>query len=197
MQCPIPEPQLRLLRGQLEAIVLQSTEVQTEQSLLQKLGLNLTSAPADPQLALFQRHFIVQHLLYQLQQQWSEQEFAWLEIGLAQVQLHAYQAQQPTEYDQGRASYYLDWQHFYQMNSATLQQQLDDFWSYVQRAAVVNPLSLQQACQVLQLEWPCLLLQLKRQYRSLALRHHPDRGGDSESFLQVRQAYQRLRTEFH
>ena len=196
MQCPIPEPQLRLLRGQLESIVLQSTDVQTEQSLLQKLGLNLTSAPDDPQLALFQRHFIVQHLLYQLQQQWSEQEFAWLEIGLAQVQLHTYQAQKPTDYDQGRASYYLDWQHFYQMSSATLQRQLDDFWSYVQRTPVADPLSLQQACQHLQLNWPCTLLQLKRQYRSLALQHHPDRGGDSQHFQQVRQAYQRLRAEF-
>ncbi|MDP4534847.1 DNA-J related domain-containing protein [Alkalimonas collagenimarina] len=196
MQCPLPEPQLRLLRGQLEAIVLQSNEVQTEQSLLQKLGLHLTSAPSDPQLALFQRHFIVQHLLYQLQLQWAEQQFAWLEIGLAKVQLHTYQAQQPTEYDQGRAGYYLDWQHFYQMSSATLEQQLDDFWRYVQRPAEADPLSLQQACQVLQLSWPCSLLQLKRQYRSLALQYHPDRGGDGEQFLQVRQAYQRLRTEF-
>lgn len=195
MQCPIPEPQLRLLRGQLESIVLQSRGVQTEQSLLQRLGLQLTSAPADPQLALFQRHFIVQHLLYQLQQQWSDQQFAWLDIGLAKVQLHEYTDQQLNEYDHGRARYYLDWQHFYQMSSATLKQQLDDFWNYIQQPLVADSMSLRQACEQLQLDWPCSLLQLKRQYRSLALQHHPDRGGDSQLFVRVRQAYQRLRDE--
>lgn len=195
MQCPIPEPQLRLLRGQLESIVLQSRGVQTEQSLLQRLGLQLTSAPADPQLALFQRHFIVQHLLYQLQQQWSDQQFAWLDIGLAKVQLHEYTDQQLNEYDHGRARYYLDWQHFYQMSSATLKQQLDDFWNYIQQPLVAESMSLRQACEQLQLDWPCSLLQLKRQYRSLALQHHPDRGGDSQLFVRVRQAYQRLRDE--
>ncbi|SDZ93391.1 DNA-J related domain-containing protein [Alkalimonas amylolytica] len=197
MQAPLPTPQLHLLQGQLETILLQSSGIVTEQQLLQRLGLQLTNAPSDPHYALFQRHFVLQHLLYRIQKQWLLDEVAWLDIGLAKVELLPYLAQQLSAQDQGRAQYYLDWANFYQMDADTLAQQLEDFWQqFASRTVVSVPeFSRQQACTLLQLSWPCDLALLKRQYRSLALKHHPDRGGDAEHFVRIRQAYQQLRAE--
>ncbi|MCC5826594.1 DNA-J related domain-containing protein [Alkalimonas sp.] len=196
MQAPLPTPQLHLLQGQLETMLLQSSGTVTEQQLLQRLGLQLTNAPSDPQYALFQRHFVLQHLLYCIQQQWLVDEVAWLDIGLAKVELLPWLDQQLSAQDQGRAQYYLDWQNFYQMDAATLAQQLDDFWQQFANQAVVSApmFSRQQACELLQLNWPCQLAVLKRQYRTLALKHHPDRGGDAEHFVRIRLAYQQLKT---
>jgi DnaJ-class molecular chaperone len=35
--------------------------------------------------------------------------------------------------------------------------------------------------------------EITRSYRELASRHHPDRGGDTETFIHIRQAYELLR----
>ncbi|MDP4527945.1 DNA-J related domain-containing protein [Alkalimonas delamerensis] len=198
MQAPLPAPQLTLLQGQLETLLLQQSGVQTEQALLQRLGLQLSPVPADANHALFQRHFVLQHLLYRIQQQWLDDELAWLQIDLARVELLPYQGQQLSAEDQGRALWYLDWHNFYQMDAATLQQQLDAFWQHYasQSSAPTPSFSHQQACSLLELDWPCDLTTIKRQYRSLALQHHPDRGGDADSFVQIRMAYQQLRAEF-
>ena len=34
--------------------------------------------------------------------------------------------------------------------------------------------------------------EIKKQYKKLALEHHPDRGGDSDIFKQISEAYQTL-----
>ena len=33
---------------------------------------------------------------------------------------------------------------------------------------------------------------LKRAFRKMALRHHPDKGGDAETFMEVHEAYEEL-----
>ena len=35
--------------------------------------------------------------------------------------------------------------------------------------------------------------EITRSYRELASRHHPDKGGDTETFIHIRQAYELLR----
>jgi DnaJ-class molecular chaperone len=40
------------------------------------------------------------------------------------------------------------------------------------------------------------LAEIKRAYRSLALLHHPDKGGDGKRFIAVRQAYEQLAKSF-
>ena len=34
--------------------------------------------------------------------------------------------------------------------------------------------------------------EIKKSYRSLSLKHHPDRGGDGETFKKINEAYQHL-----
>jgi curved DNA-binding protein CbpA len=42
------------------------------------------------------------------------------------------------------------------------------------------------------LAWPCHADDVLRVYRGLALRLHPDRGGDAGEFARVNAAYQRV-----
>jgi curved DNA-binding protein CbpA len=38
---------------------------------------------------------------------------------------------------------------------------------------------------------------VRQQYKRLAMRYHPDRGGDQEQFRRISQAYERLKTQFN
>lgn len=64
----------------------------------------------------------------------------------------------------------------------------DNFW---QRFGSVDEQT--QALRTLKLKADASSLDIKRSYRELAARHHPDRGGDTETFIHIRQAYELLR----
>jgi len=63
----------------------------------------------------------------------------------------------------------------------------------------VNParplLERQQALKVLGLPPNATPLQIKRRYRALAKRHHPDRGGDPKQMQRIIAAYELLMKE--
>jgi DnaJ-domain-containing protein 1 len=68
---------------------------------------------------------------------------------------------------------------------------LNSFWKKV---FIPQPqIDIQQALDFMELEAPIPLPQLKVQYRRLAQRYHPDKGGDSEHFKQVCQAFHQLK----
>jgi hypothetical protein len=50
-------------------------------------------------------------------------------------------------------------------------------------------------CQILGLTHPFDMSQLKKAYRILCLKHHPDYGGSADKFRQINEAYQRLKTK--
>lgn len=152
-------------------------------------------APDEPGLALFQKHFLLMNALYSLQDSlWREEglrlEVSALHIGFAPAQAAPESAS--TALDSGSAgalrSYYLDWHNFTGTDSATVAALLDGFWRRFhggdRRAG---------ALAVLQLEAGSDWARIKHQYRRLAARSHPDRGGDRAQFLAVRAAYETLR----
>lgn len=53
-------------------------------------------------------------------------------------------------------------------------------------------ISFKQSIELLELSAQFSQEDLKRQYRRLAHRHHPDKGGDPEKFKQVKSAYEFL-----
>ena len=65
---------------------------------------------------------------------------------------------------------------------------LDNFW---QRFANLDEQTL--ALRTLKLKADASQREITRSYRELASRHHPDRGGDTEAFIHIRQAYEYLR----
>jgi len=56
----------------------------------------------------------------------------------------------------------------------------------------MNNLSLEQAREILEVDSLADEREIKTSYRKLALKHHPDHGGDAHEFNRIREAYDRL-----
>ena len=65
---------------------------------------------------------------------------------------------------------------------------IDSFW---QRFATVDEQT--QALRTLKLKADASRGDITRSYRELVGRHHPDKGGDTQTFINIRQAYEFLR----
>ena len=82
------------------------------------------------------------------------------------------------------------------MTPVALSKRLASFWQYYQQRHGVSSSTIQlnddEALQLLQLDWPCRLSELKKAFRRLSLKHHPDRGGDKTTFVRISLAYQKI-----
>lgn len=195
---PLTEPVLTLLQGQLLTIVctapVSAGAPIEEQYLLSRLGLKLqTEAEISADLARFQQHFVLYHLLYRLQQQLLELRQGYLTIGLAKVQLLKPSQTPESGSEDGRRQYYLSWQNYHLMTEQLLEQHLNAFWQHLSQAKHASTaVAHADALALLQLPDDFSLQQLKKAYRTLALQHHPDRSGNPQQFILLRRAYQQL-----
>ena len=142
-------------------------------------------------LGLFHRHFLVMNALYQLQQQYWQTSKQVLRISPLHIQL------QPCAHDahsglpdavNSVAAFYLDWGNFEQTDEAEVKALLESFWQQYYRLEARS-----DALLVLQLDSSASPSQIEHRYRRLAARHHPDKGGDAELFIRIRNAYEQLR----
>lgn len=137
----------------------------------------------DP-LALFQLHFVLFHGLYLLRQQGHLEEKYHLEISALKIQKLRYS---PGENNLGQvdslAEYYLDLSQLEKTDKADVDNLLQNFWQrYLSNDQHTDALA------VLELEHPADLKTIKQQYRRLANQHHPDKGGDGETFAKINEA---------
>ena len=65
---------------------------------------------------------------------------------------------------------------------------LESFWR-----RFINADDRTAALQTLELEAGASDVEVTRRYRELAAQHHPDKGGEKETFIRIRQAYEILR----
>lgn len=147
----------------------------------------------DNDLELFQRHFLLMNALYQLQDLLWREERVWLtisplRIAVEEVAAHAGAQVLDAAGSTALRDYYLDWREFEATDGAAVATLLDSFWQRLHahdgRAAALSILQLQADAG-----WD----DVQQQYRRLAATTHPDRGGDGEQFLAVREAYEILR----
>jgi hypothetical protein len=171
--------------------------------LLQQVPYEFFSEDAlrDP-LLLFQTHFLLFHCLYLLKQDWCITQQAELDISALLIIKRPFMADkienkivknQNTRLlnSDPLALYYLDWSHFSSTTGEDVESLLNSFWRKVFRPQ--NEDSIQQSLEIMQLHAPVPTAQLKVQYRRLAQSHHPDKGGDSEYFKKICQAFQQLK----
>lgn len=64
------------------------------------------------------------------------------------------------------------------------------FRKYAQERANKPRRTLPKFAATLGIKWPCTIEELRIAWKQLALQHHPDRGGKSEDFIRVKQAYE-------
>lgn len=194
---PLLTPIIRILHAHPEGL--------SEFSLLKILeadGLVLAmESDVSHDLLLFRKHFLIMNALYQLQSTLQEEGF-YLSISALHIQLiptdSAIEPNNSTSLSQKKLSkadylrdYYLDWSKFEKSSNEYVNKLLDSFWR-----RYLGDEHLQQAWITLELEPETPLPLVRKAYKQLARRHHPDQGGDPEQFRRVREAYELLMIEF-
>ncbi|MDY6890239.1 MAG: DNA-J related domain-containing protein [Pseudomonadota bacterium] len=192
-----PEIAPNPLIPELLALVRAHPEGISEFNLMQALGSHPAFAELaqEYQLRLFQKHFMIMHGLYTLQIRLWQEERLRLEISPLCVRCHAETAagarQQQTALPGAGdplREYYLDWTQLQHTTAHDVQRLLAGFVAQYE-----HPGARQEALRTLELEAGASQETIRRRYRQLAAQLHPDKGGDSEAFIEVRRAYELLR----
>ncbi|ULG69809.1 DNA-J related domain-containing protein [Marinobacterium sediminicola] len=182
---------------ELLALLRQNPEGISEFSLMKALESHqaFSDLAEDYQLCLFQKHFMIMNGLYTLQTRlWYEEQLR-VEISPLSVRLFMESVEETTEQasvpgaGDSLREYYLDWQQLSSTSAEDVQKLLRGFWKQC-----FNPGARQQALITLELEEGATEEEIRLRYRQLAARLHPDKGGDSEAFIEVRRAYEVLRS---
>ncbi|MFK4751222.1 DNA-J related domain-containing protein [Oceanobacter antarcticus] len=189
-----PDESLDTLQ-QLLSSQLQDGQCHTEYQLIQWLkqpvpGVFQHDALSDS-LTLFRCHFLVMHCLYRLRLEWLAQQAGWLSIEPLGVQLLPWDTRQASDNQQvceadSLARYYLDLTHL-STDRETVDKLLRGIWQQT-----LTPDQRRNDLRLLELEEGANEADIRRQYRRLAMRHHPDRGGNVSHFQALLAAYQRL-----
>lgn len=191
----VPEDYLQSLCLGIERVLLREPHGISEFELIQTLRadaiLPIERDALSTRLGLFRIHFLVFHGLYRLRLQWLDERQGVLEISPLKIQLLPYfvpesgvQEQDPLQ------TYYLDLSHFTQTSEEDVESLLDQFWQGFARGkgALVSNEDRTQALDTLGLSDPITDAEIKIAYRRLAMQHHPDRGGDTETLQEINQA---------
>ena len=184
MDNPLIEPLLALLRqgGPHKLHELMSR--------LRGDGL-LPEWPVSAEQQLFRTNFLLMNGLYQLQARLLA-EGAWLAVTPLSLQLQPLEAgEADLALTDPLRDYYLDWEIFWQTGAAEVAALLKAFWQgYCGR---ITPLARGRALAELELEESATPPQIRRQWKALALRYHPDRpGGDAARFVAINLAWEQL-----
>jgi len=193
---PVENPLILPLLSMLQR-ASQSFKVHQLATDLQAEGA-LPDLDDDPNKSLFKRNFLIMNALYQLQE--SLLPDCWLQVHSLDIQLFI---ETPRDYalmqeqDSGLRSYYLDWSN-YDASVSEIETLGNQFWSrYQQRFGQGNEsLDRAQALKVFNLSPYASQQAIRRQWRKLALKWHPDRdAGDANRFREICEAWQILRND--
>ncbi|ENG7516894.1 DNA-J related domain-containing protein [Vibrio harveyi] len=149
-----------------------------------------------PDKDLFKRNFLLMNALYQLQE--TLYPDGWLQVEAMNIVLmsaieasrHSVDTNDPLR------EYYLDWKN-YEADEGEVRRLLNDFWSRYQRyigGNVSDDLDRSKALHLFELDAGATRTEIRRQWRKLALRWHPDReNGNADRFRVLCNAWNVLR----
>lgn len=153
-------------------------------------------------LSMFRCHFLVFNALHRIKLKWQS-DFnckTRLEISSLRIWVHAYdknesitqksKQQETTQFDP-LSLFYLDLSQLNQTTQTDIHKLLEQFWVQYSSGSLETK-EKQQALSVLELNGDVDFNTVKKQYRRLAMRHHPDRGGDENKLIAINQAMARL-----
>jgi len=149
---------------------------------------DMAGAAQSDRLTLFRMHFLLFNTLYRLRERLWQERRGHLEIDVLRIVLRPYRHGTAAldAYDPLR-DYYLDLNNLHDTTDEDVAALLASFWTRMQadgqRAA---------ALAVLELEEPVDYAVIKKRYRTLAMRYHPDRGGDTARLQAINHAMEIL-----
>lgn len=144
----------------------------------------------EDELALFQKHFITMNALYQLQLSLWENDAIYLDITSVRVSVVTEYCSEKSSYNalsetSSVREYYLDWENYNKTDQEQVLEMLNSFWQMY-----FNQDKLISAYKTLELAQREPINVVKKQYRKLVTKCHPDKGGSHSDFIAVRQAYE-------
>ncbi|OLQ87264.1 molecular chaperone DnaJ [Vibrio ponticus] len=152
-----------------------------------------------PEKDLFKRNFLIMNALYQLQETLYPEQFLQVEaMNIALLSSRGMQQGRSIEEHDPLREYYTDWAN-YEAEQGEIRRLLDEFWSryrdYVgSHHTKFGNVSRDKALRVFDLHYDATDSEIRKRWRKLALKWHPDRqNGDSEQFRLVCEAWHVLR----
>ncbi len=165
--------------------------------ILEKSGYDLYDSLVEKsdEVKLFRKNFIVMNALYQINSDIRGTGYR-LCISSLNIRLIAEGAEQAllaedVSTDVALSEYYLDWENYNSTDKADVEALLSSFWIHFaeyQNQQNGNDKRL-DSLQVLGLESSASWKDIQQAYRQLVNIYHPDKGGNSLKFIQVRQAF--------
>lgn len=184
------------LKSLLHNWLQKTPEGLSEYELIQRLkspeaGIYPPSLDLSDPLVLFKSHFLLFNQLYGLRDELRRTGLGDLLISASRIQLLPATAGSPGIASQDSLrDYYLDWQHFEQSSREGVTDLLDDFWRRM--AGVLSEDERREALRILELPEDADTRQIRRQYKRLMHKHHPDKGGDGQRSRALTEAYRKL-----
>jgi hypothetical protein len=135
-------------------------------------------------LVMFRIHFVLFHALYHLRDHVRQQQLHDLDLNPVCIRLLQYQENESAlvEYD-GLYEYYMDTGNLNETAAEDVDEMLQRFWLRMD-----NSERRAEALKELDLEDPVSNDDIRKQYRRLAMKHHPDRGGEREKLQRINAA---------
>lgn len=136
-------------------------------------------------LLLFQKHFLIFHVLYSINQEMVETKKGALLISPLEIKKLDYvEADTQIGEVDALSEYYLDLQHLKSANEDNVNELLDGFWEmYLRNEKRGDALKTLGLCD------PVTDKEITQCYRKLASVHHPDKGGDTNKIQAINEAY--------
>lgn len=149
----------------------------------------------DP-LTLFQTHFLLFHCLYKLRERWREQKKYELFIHTLNIECQPWQrgASALAEKD-ALAEYYLDLNQLGTTSGADVDAMLDDFWwrmGHSSTSSIDISMPVEEAWRTMDIKPPASQAFIKKHYRKLVHKYHPDKGGSVATMQHIQKAYHRV-----
>jgi len=173
---------------------------------IDKLGFNsiVDDENISNELLLFRKNFIAMNALYQIKSDIAQTGHS-LYISSLKILLYSNAASQnilslnvieeSKRVDEALSEYYLNWDNYDSANQHTVDQLLDSFWTKYQKYNQLDSNQDKRSCalQILGVESTASWNNIQQAYRQKVALCHPDRGGTSQQFIEIREAFQYLK----
>lgn len=163
-------------------------------NLCEQEFLALLLKDVDPQIAIFKKNFFVMNALYQIQRDIQTEGFSLiifpLEISIISNRVGAKNTLSTRDND--LADYYLDWSN---LSNVTVEEVEALFSSYWQRYSAVDKVNA--ALATLELAHHAGWFEIRQAYQQKIVISHPDKGGSTDDFIEIRSAYEMLKRHFN
>lgn len=150
-------------------------------------------------LLLFRKHFCIMNALYRIQHN-LRQEGVYLQVDPLAIMFSLHQSTSQHQKLENAVStevsnlaeYYLNWDNFQTSTKETVESLLHSFWDRFQSGD-----ALAESFSVFGLQPGDSWEDVKLVYRKMANLHHPDKGGDMQTFIEIRRAYETIKKTMH